>query len=247
MIMRILVIVAPLVLSISAVSAADNFPAIKDSLLKVFPKAPVDSIKPTPIDGLFEIESGDNIFYYYPKSENIVFGEIFTKEGKSITAEARNRIVEKKLASIDVSKAIKIGNGKNVVIEFTDPDCPFCRKSYEYWKAKRDVTRYVFLFPVPSLHPRATEKSAWIMSRKDKAAAFDDVLSGKFDNAAPQGVTDDGKNLLKEHIRLAEKVKVTGTPMFFVNNRFIPGANFPAIDQALAAGPKQTQEKQPGN
>jgi thiol:disulfide interchange protein DsbC len=243
---RILVVVATLAISTSSALADDDFPAVKDSLLKAFPKAPVSSIRPTPVDGLFEIESDGNIFYYCPKSENIIVGEIYSKDGKSITAEARNRIVEKKLASIDVSRAIKIGNGKNVVIEFTDTDCPFCRKSYEYWKTKSDITRYIFLFPVPSLHPKAVEKSEWIMSRKDKAEAFDDVLSGKFDNAAPQGVTDEGKNLLKEHIRIAEKVKVTGTPMFFVNNKFIPGANFQAIDRALAAGPKQTQAKQPG-
>jgi thiol:disulfide interchange protein DsbC len=243
---RILVVIATLAISVSTALAADNFPAIKESLLKAFPKAPVDSIRPTTIDGLFEIESDGNIFYYCPKSESIIFGEIYSKDGKSITAEARNRIVENKLASIDVSNAIKIGNGKNVVIEFTDPDCPFCRKSYEYWKTKSGITRYIFLFPVPSLHPKAVEKSEWIMSRKDKAAAFDDVLSGKFDNAAPQGVTDEGKDLLKDHIRIAEKLKVTGTPMFLVNNKFIAGANFPAIDKALATGPKQIRETQSG-
>ncbi len=236
MIIKILAVAATLAISTSSL-AANNFTSVRESLLKAFPKAPVDGIKSTPIEGLYEIESGDNILYYYPKGENIIVGEIYTREGKDLTAEARNAIIEKKVSSIDTSKAIKIGSGRNIVIEFTDPDCPFCRKSFDYWKTKKDVTHYVFLYPVPSLHPKATEKSEWILSQKDKAAAFNDVLSGRFDNSSPQGITDEGKNLLKEHVQIAGKVHVNGTPMFFVNNKFIPGANFQAIDQALSAAP----------
>ncbi len=236
MIMKVLTFAAILAIGTSSF-AANNFTSVRESLHKAFPKAPVDGIKLTPIDGLYEIESGDNIFYYYPKSENIIVGQIYTREGKDITAESRNAIIEKKAASIDTSKAIKIGSGRNVVIEFTDPDCPFCRKSYEYWKTKKDVTHYVFLYPVPSLHPKAAEKSEWILSQKDKVAAFNDVLSGRFDNSSPQGITDEGKNLLKQHAQIAANVHVNATPMFFVNNKFIRGANFQAIDQALSAGP----------
>ncbi len=230
---KILTVVFALTFSTCAL-AADNFATVRESLLRIFPKAPVNGIKATPIDGLYEIESGGNIFYYYPKTQNIILGEIYSREGKNLTAEARNEIMAKKASSIDTSKAIKIGNGRNIVIEFTDPDCPFCRKSYEYWKTKQDITHYVFLNPVPSLHPKATEKAQWILSQKDKVAAFNDVFSGKLDNTSPQGITEAGKNLLREHLQIASKLNLNGTPMFFVNNKFIPGANFPAIDQALS-------------
>ncbi|HET6420239.1 MAG TPA: DsbC family protein [Geobacteraceae bacterium] len=236
MIKKFLFAVSVIAFSSSAI-ASDNFASVRESLQKAFPKAPVNGIRQTPIDGLYEIQSGDNIFYYCPKSENIVLGEIYTKEGKNLTAEARNVIIEKKVGSIDTSKAIKIGSGKNIVIEFTDPDCPFCRKSFEFWKTKKDITHYIFLNPVPSLHPKATEKAEWILSQKDKVAAFNDVFSGKFDKTSPQGITEEGKNLLKEQLQIAAKVQINGTPMFFVNNKFIPGANFSAIDQALSAGP----------
>jgi thiol:disulfide interchange protein DsbC len=217
--------------------AADDYKSVRESLLKAFPNAPVDSIRKSPIEGLYEIRSGDKIFYYCPKTENIIVGEIYTKDRRDLTAEARNEIIEKMIDSIDLSKAIKIGDGKNVVIEFTDPDCPFCRKSFEFWKSKKDISHYIFLYPVPSLHPKSIEKSEWILSQKNKAAAFDDVLSGKYDKSLPQGVTDEGKKQLKEQKEIAGLVHVNGTPMFFVNGKFIPGANFMAIDKALAAGP----------
>ncbi len=232
MIKKILIVVSFFAASSSAI-ASDNFASVRESLQKAFPQAPVNGVKASPIDGLYEIESGDNIFYYSPKSQDIILGEIYTSRGKNLTAEARNAIIEKKVATIDTSKAIKIGSGKNIVIEFTDPDCPFCRKSYDYWKTKKDITHYVFLNPVPSLHPKATGKAEWILSQKDKVAAFNDVFSGKFDNSSPQGITEEGKKLLREHLQIATKAHINGTPMFFVNNKFIPGANFPAIDKAL--------------
>lgn len=235
--------VAVFFLGSSLAFAAGDYNSVRESLLKAFPGAPVDGIKKTPIEGLYEIRSGDNIFYYNPKSETVFVGEIYTKDRRDLTAEAKNEIVEKKYESIDFSKAIKSGNGKNVVVEFTDPDCPFCRKSFEFWKSKKDITHYIFLYPVPTLHPKSVEKSEWILSQKNKPAAFDEVLSGKFDKTLPQGITDEGKKLLKEQINIAGTVHVTGTPMFFVNGKFIPGANFKAIDDALASGPAQKKEK----
>ncbi len=236
---KILAAAAVFFISTTVAFAASDYKSVKESLLKAFPGAPVDSIKKTPIEGLFEIRSGNNIFYYCPKSENVIVGEIYTKDRRNLTAEARNELIEKKLDMIDLSKAIKIGNGKNSVIEFTDPDCPYCRKSFEFWKSKKDITHYIFLYPVPSLHPKSPEKAEWILSQKNKAAAFNEVLSGKYDKTLPQGVTEEGKKLLKEQIQIAGEVHVSGTPMFFVNGKFIPGANFQAIDKALEAGPEK--------
>jgi len=49
-------------------------------------------------------------------------------------------------ADLDLSKALVIGNGPKTVIEFTDPDCPFCRKAASYFANRTDVTKYVFLY-----------------------------------------------------------------------------------------------------
>jgi thiol:disulfide interchange protein DsbC len=35
--------------------------------------------------------------------------------------------------TLDLDKALRIGTGKTTVIEFTDPDCPYCRKAYQYF------------------------------------------------------------------------------------------------------------------
>jgi len=121
---------------------------IKNRLRVRFPRMQVGEIRQSGIDGLYEVEAGPNILYYYPKSELVVFGEIWNSAGKSLTAERRSEIFSRKVRDIPLDKAgLKIGNGKNVVIEFTNPDCNYCRKGYEYMKSRDDVTEYIFFLP----------------------------------------------------------------------------------------------------
>jgi len=56
--------------------------------------------------------------------------------------------VAKLAKTLPLEKAVKIGDGKKVVIEITDPDCPFCRTASEYFSKKTDVIRYVFFAPL---------------------------------------------------------------------------------------------------
>ena len=65
--------------------------------------------------------------------------------------------------TLDLTKAVKIGNGKTMVIEFTDPDCPFCRKAEAYLQKRTDLTRYIFFIPLKS-HPASKGKVQYILS-----------------------------------------------------------------------------------
>jgi thiol:disulfide interchange protein DsbC len=229
--------------TVSTAFAADDFSAIRSSLQKILHDTPVDGVKATPIDGLYEIQSDYNIFYYSRKNDLFFLGQIHDINGKDITGEAKDKIVEKALASLDLSKAIKSGSGKNVVIEFLDPDCPVCREAADYWKSKSDVTRYAFLYPAVTDQPDALGKSEWILSQKNKSAALDDVLAGKYDKTAPEGVTEEGRNLFKEHLRNAENAFVPGAPVFFVNNKLVLKPDTEAFEAALNGGEKPADDK----
>lgn len=138
-------------------------------------------------------------------------------------------------AGIDPGKAITIGSGAKVVYEFTDPDCPFCRKASKYFEGRPDVTRHIFFYPLPR-HPRAKEKARFILSMPDKAKAYHDVMSGRMD-AAPQLVaTAEGIKLQEEQLALAKKHKIDSTPTFMINGRIIEGFDLKRIEEAL--GPK---------
>lgn len=94
----------------------------------------------------------------------------------------KNVYVAAKLkADFPIEKAVKIGNGKNIIIEVTDPDCPFCRKASDFFAKRNDVTRYIFFLSLTKLHPNAEKKSRFILSSKDQTQAHKDVMSGKYD------------------------------------------------------------------
>lgn len=135
-------------------------------------------------------------------------------------------------ASLDLGKSITIGNGPKKVIEFTDPDCPFCRKASKYFESRSDLTRHIFFYPLPR-HTRAKEKIRFILSMPDKAKAYHDVMSGKMDAAPQLASTPEAAKLQEEQMEIAKKNKVDSTPTFMINGRIIVGFDQKKIEEAL--------------
>src|SRR6185369_11679103 len=121
-------------------------------------------------------------------------------------------------AEIDFNKALVIGSGPKKVVEFTDPDCPFCRNASRYFAGRKDVTRYVFFNPLPR-HPNAREKVQYILSQPDKARAYHEVMSGRMDSAQKFNVSASGVRLQEQQLEIAKKAKVDSTPTFMINGR----------------------------
>ena len=135
-------------------------------------------------------------------------------------------------ADLDLSKGVTIGNGPITVLEFTDPDCPYCRKASKYFESRGDVTRHVFFYPLPR-HARAKEKARFVLSMPDKAKAYHDVMSGKMDSAPPLMTTPEGIKQQEEQLEIAKKQKVDSTPTFMINGRVIVGFDQKKIEEAL--------------
>lgn len=136
-------------------------------------------------------------------------------------------------AELDLNKSISIGSGSKTVIEFTDPDCPFCRKASKYFEGRNDVKRHVFFYPLPH-HPKAKEKAQFILSQMDRAAAYRAVMSGKMDSIQKyEGITPFGAKLQEEQMEIARKHKIDSTPTFLINGRVIVGFDQRKIEEAL--------------
>jgi thiol:disulfide interchange protein DsbC len=212
-------------------NAAPTVEKPEAALRRAFPNMPVESIVQTDIKGLFEVVSGQNVFYYYPEKEYLFIGEIITTEGKNLTAEKKGEIAAKFVKKLPLDKAVKIGNGKTAVIEFTDPDCPYCRKASEFFKNRTDVTRYAFFSPVA--HPAAITKVYYILNAADKAKAYQEMFEGKDAVPPGSGYSESIKKLAREHMDLAKSAGVTGTPTFFINGKQVVGADMQQIKKLL--------------
>lgn len=139
-------------------------------------------------------------------------------------------------ADLDLSKSITIGSGPKTVVEFTDPDCPFCRKASKYFEGRSDVTRHVFFYPLPR-HLQAREKAQYVLSQADRAGAYRAAMSGRMDNLQNlAGITARGIKLQQEQLEIAKKHKIDSTPTFMISGRIIEGFDLKRIEEAL--GPK---------
>jgi thiol:disulfide interchange protein DsbC len=206
---------------------------IEENFKKTFPNIPVESISPTDIKGIFEVVSQNQIGYYAPESGHLILGEVIDRNGTNVTAKRRNEITVSKSKDLPLDKALKMGSGKNVILEFTDPDCPYCRRASSFLSQKTDVTRYVFFLPLP-MHKDAENKVKYIFCANDKAKAYEEAMQGKLDNQkyeiCKKPEVDD---LVRIHKEATRKMGVNSTPYFIVNGKPISGANTPEIDKAL--------------
>ena len=130
---------------------------------------------------------------------------------------------------LDLDKAVKVGNGKVMVIEFTDPDC---RKAEEYFQKRSDVTRYVFFVPLAS-HPASKGKVQYVLSAKDKAKALREVSSDSFDKKKLEQITPAGVKLQKEHEDIARANKMNATPTFIIYGRIVEGFDLKKLEPLL--------------
>jgi thiol:disulfide interchange protein DsbC len=227
---------------LSAMAAEKEAPKkieeVSEAFAKDFPYAKVQSVDESGLPGIYEIVSGNNIIYYHPETGRMIFGEMLEKTGKNITAEKREALLATKLETLPLDKAIKIGSGKTKVIEIVDVDCPYCRKLEEFFKSREDVTRYVFLLPLESIHPKSMAKTKEVLCAKNKASMFIDAMAGKLDNAELKGCDNQKVDkTLGEFKSAAAALGVTGTPVLWVNNKQIVGADLRKLE-ALLGGDK---------
>lgn len=205
----------------------------EESLRKNFPQVRYESIVPSPVQGLYEVVSGPWLLYYSPETENLFIGEIVTKEGRNLTQEKLLELTARKMNDIPLTSALKIGTGAHTVVEFTDPDCSFCRQAEQFFAGRRDVTRYLFFLPAAE-HPTAEPKVRYILCAEDKARAYGEAMAGKLDDMKFT-LCDDGKTneLLKLHREIGNRVGIRGTPYFSVDGRIVRGANIPLLQEML--------------
>lgn len=210
----------------------------EESLKKDFPMFKAKKISQTNLKGLYEVILDDDVLYYIPETHNVIFGDMFTKEKRNLTQEKRSElraayldVIKQKQKEIPLEKAVKIGSGPHTVIEFSSPDCGYCRKSSAYMKTRTDLTRYIFFI---ALAPSTEAKIKYILCAKDRAKAYEEAMTGRLDNGKFSVCEDKAVDqLYKEHQEIARGLSINSTPFFFIDGQIVQGADMPAIEKLL--------------
>jgi thiol:disulfide interchange protein DsbC len=209
-------------------SSHANADAVTDKLketLKVRLGSDVDvrDVVKTPIPGIYEIDTADQIIYSDANGDYVMTGDMMDIKNRVNLTEARasklNKIDFSKLPLEDAVKMVK-GNGMRKIAVFSDPNCPYCHKLEEELKSVDNVTVYTFLFPILSTDSTIKSKSIWCST--DRAKAWTGWMLDKRAPSAP-GTCD--TRVLTQNLELGRTLRVTGTPtVFLADGRRLPGA-----------------------
>ena len=209
-----------------AAGAAEQEIATK--LQAVFGRSP-DSVKRTSYGGLFEVVFGTDIFYTDQTAAFVIAaqpprgGLIDTKTRENVTQARLDELMKVDYAKLPLDQAVRlrIGKGTRQFVTFEDPNCPYCRKLHTDLQAMKDVTVYVFLYPI--LSPDSFEKAKNIWCSKDRAAAWNAAM---IEGKAPAVAAADCKHPLQQNLQLGQRLGVNGTPtLIFQDGSRMPGAS----------------------
>jgi len=210
-------------LACSLVPAFAQEAAIRKNLSEKFPAfAKIDEVSKTPMNGLYEVRVGFDIFYTDEQGNYLLQGSLLdVRARKNLTEERVEKLSQVDFDKLPVNDAFKIvrGDGKRKLAVFEDPNCGYCKRFERDLTNVNNVTVYLFLYPV--LGPDSIAKSRNIWCAKDKVKAWNDWM---LRNTTPANAECDVAPL-KRNREFGQKYNITGTPtLIFANGSRAPGA-----------------------
>lgn len=201
----------------------------------------IDRIAPSPIEGLYEVTLGGRVVYVSKDGRYLLSGrliELETREDLTERVLAKQRL--KMLAGVSEKQMIIFepeGEVKHTLTTFTDIDCPYCRRMHSEMDQLNRLgirVRYM-LFPRAGVPSTSYEKAVSVWCATDQRAEMTRAKTG----VIPERRTCE--NPVKEHMRLANRLGLSGTPFTITDTgRVITGYRpAPALYATLEADKQQ--------
>jgi thiol:disulfide interchange protein DsbC len=216
-------------------AAAD---AAQRQLHETFTTLKFEEFGPAPVKGtLYQAIAGGRVLYYAPDSGHVLFATVYDKNGVNVTALAQEASAKHRLNLIDPAKALATGPASApTVIEFSDPDCPYCQALEKFWLTKategKPVRRLIYF--VSGIHPQAAAKAEHIMCSQDRDAALHAMYAGEPSKTLTKCAAGAAK--VAADAELVSKLGITGTPTLIVGDQLISGFKQAELESFLDGG-----------
>jgi thiol:disulfide interchange protein DsbC len=221
-----ILILLPVVLLLSATAPADESKearAVRAALAKVLPHATPDQINPTPVNGLYEVVVGPQLFYVTADGNYLIQGSVIDlKERRDLTGERRDTLRRDAVNGIGEDKMVIFApeHPRHTITVFTDLDCTYCRKLHSQigqYNANGIAVRYL-LYPRSGVDTPSYYKAVSVWCAKDRNDALTRAKAGE---EMPRADCD---NPVKEHLAMGEMIGVSGTPAIVLEDgTLVPG------------------------
>jgi len=194
------------------------------------PDIKVDSVRPSPIPGLYQARVGGGTLLVTAEGDKMIVGEIYNIEANGIAKWEDPALVaerKKMLATVNPNDAIAFkptGKTKAVVYVFTDVDCGYCRKLNSEMASYNQLgieVRYL-AFPRAGVPSPSAEKlvTAWCSKDKQKA-----LTMLKQDQDVPKLTC---ANPVAAQFELGGRLGVNGTPAIWMPSGELKPGYLPA-------------------
>lgn len=214
--------------------ASSDETLVRYLFMQRFPGVQVENVARAPVPGLFEVYAGGRIWYVDESVNYVLQGSLAdARSRRNLTEERLQRLAAVPVDSLPLDLAIKIvrGNGSRRIAVFEDPECQACRQLERELVRLNDITEYVFLLPLETLHPGTTRTASRIWCAGNQAEAWEwAVLQGGRLEGAEDCITPFG-----QIAELARKYRIAATPtMIFADGSRIAGElSADRVEQAL--------------
>ena len=212
---------------------AEEIPAAVASRLQtIVPGYDVKSVKPTPINDLYEFIGDGRVLYISRDGRYIISGNIIDLDSRNnLTEQAQQQVTRQLIAGYDEAKMITFtpkGKTRHSITVFTDVDCPYCSMLHKEVPRLNQAgveVRYL-MYPRAGAGSPTFHKSVSTWCSDDQKTAI---------GIAKEGGVLEAKscdNPVQEQFNLGQLIGVTGTPTLILESgKILPG--FVPADQLL--------------
>lgn len=208
---------------------------VRNALKQLDPHAPIQSIKPAKISGLYEVLIGADIYYVTSDGKYIISGDVYEARTRTnLTALARGKVYLKRVNATGESGMIiyEPKQVKRTLTVFTDVDCPYCRKFHKDLPQHLENgirVRYIMM-PLQGLQASTYKKSVNVWCSDDRNKALDTAKSG--------GTLKDRDcmNPVAANLALARSLGISSTPTLMTQDGVILPGYLPPAELAARLG-----------
>jgi thiol:disulfide interchange protein DsbC len=217
LLLTLIVVFAPAAWSDDDSDARERVAARFDSLS-------AQDVSPSPVEGLYQIFLGPQVYYVSADGEFLFHGDLFQLEDNvNLTEDARDLARLSAINAFGEQRMIvfRAPEERHVITVFTDVTCTYCRKLHREIDTYLDAGITVRYLPYPRSGPNT---SSWremerVWCSDDRAAA---LTASKLDQPVVGEICMD--DVVFASYRLGQMIRFSGTPAIVTDSgSLIPG------------------------
>lgn len=225
------IVAAVLCLVCAGPAAAGNLsnPAFRAQIAAQFENVSPDEITPSPIDGLWQIVSQDQVGYVTANGRYLIEGEVYDlKRNVNISELTRRQARLKTLTTADPGNMIIYtasghpDDPAQVLTVFTDVDCLYCRHLHANIKRLQDAgieVRYM-AFPLAGPESKSFHKAEQVWCADNRRRALTRAMQSK----PIHSQADCNSPVLAQYRMAGVKMSLSATPAIIAaNGQLLPG------------------------